>query len=388
MSFMYLVQVLMANAAVLDALSCIREDLALVKDQLSTTQAAHTGILQLVTAKLSKAMPESNALDTQEHRHQRARVAQQHRCALDKNEILDEVFSYVGIGEYIYAAGVCRKWRGRYIKLCYNKAPAAGTEKLRTCYKRTITTADRFQLALDSGLTVAELQDAPVWSRLALQIINDSLEPTAVFTIAKLHDFEWGTYMCTQAAMANNLELLQWLHKSGCPWNLQHVRNFAIQLGHIAILGWLYAVTQPWSQSMLDELLWRAGLCKNLEVAKWLRKIGAAWPNSFHHVDEDDSQGFWDSAVVKWALANGCTWGRWRCEDMLPVHWSCWTCEREQERCFHDHCDSKQACDLLRWAHENGCPCTCDAETAAAVKAALLARQQQQQQQQQLALKS
>jgi hypothetical protein len=149
----FFMQVVMANAAVLDALSSIREDLALLKAQLSTTQAAQaaqTATLQLVTAKLDcKAMSESSALDTQEHRHQRARFAQQYRCALDKDFILDEVFSYVGIGEYIYAAAVCRRWRGRYIKLCYNKVAEDSTDMLCTCYKSTIATAGRFQLALD-----------------------------------------------------------------------------------------------------------------------------------------------------------------------------------------------------------------------------------------------
>jgi hypothetical protein len=36
---------------------------------------------------------------------------------LEKDEILDGVFSFVGLGEYFFAAGLSRRWKGRYIKL-------------------------------------------------------------------------------------------------------------------------------------------------------------------------------------------------------------------------------------------------------------------------------
>jgi hypothetical protein len=87
-------------------------------------------------------------------------------------------------------AGVCRRWRGRYITLCYRatakhleeeeaaeEAEAdAGEEadegdkierdsrktllcnKLRTGLASAVTTAGRFQMALDDKLTVAQLQ--------------------------------------------------------------------------------------------------------------------------------------------------------------------------------------------------------------------------------------
>jgi hypothetical protein len=298
-------QAIIANAAVLDALSSIREDLAVMKEQLATTQAAQAA---------HTAMPESVAInDTHEHRHQRARVAQQHRSVHD-DEILDEIF---GGGEYIYAAAVCRNWRVRYMKLCYNRAAKRCTDKLRTCYKSTIITAARFQLALDSGLKVAALQNERIWWKLARQIVKCSLEPSDVFTIAKLHDFRWSDSLCADAASANKLDLLQWLHKSGCPWDLYSVREAAIERATfsdqpskgLAMLKWLYSVTdsvEPWSQDVLDEQLWEAGINDNLELAKWLREIGAAWSASFHTAAEMYEPGFWDLPLVKWALANGC----------------------------------------------------------------------------------
>jgi hypothetical protein len=81
------------------------------------------------------------------------------RSALDKDELLDTVFSYVGVGDYFFAAGVCRRWRGRYLKLCYNEAAADKAEKLRTTYSSAFMTAARLQLAFKSGLEVEELHD-------------------------------------------------------------------------------------------------------------------------------------------------------------------------------------------------------------------------------------
>jgi hypothetical protein len=206
--------------------------------------------------------------------------------------------------------------------------------------------------------------------------VNDSLEPTAVFTIAKLHDFKWGTNMCKAAASANKLELLQWLHKSGCPWNLQHMCNAVVHLDDLSILKWLYAVTKPWTQTILDELLWDAGINDNLELAQWLHEIGAAWPHSFHSLNELYDTGFWNLSLVKWAVANGCSRGVWQCQDMLPQRWPCGICEHQHTVCYRENCDSNLACVLLEWAHENGCPCTCDAETAVAVKTAIAQQQQ------------
>jgi hypothetical protein len=61
-----------------------------------------------------------------EHHTKKARFAPDDstiiKSPLDKDATLDAVFGFVGIGEYAYAAGVNRRWRGRYIKLYYNKA--------------------------------------------------------------------------------------------------------------------------------------------------------------------------------------------------------------------------------------------------------------------------
>jgi hypothetical protein len=43
-----------------------------------------------------------------------------HKPPFDKDAVLNKLFSYVGAGDYLCTGAVNRKWRGRYIKLCYN----------------------------------------------------------------------------------------------------------------------------------------------------------------------------------------------------------------------------------------------------------------------------
>jgi hypothetical protein len=105
---------------------------------------------------------------------------------LDKDELLDTVFSYVGMGDYFFAAGVCRRWRGRYIKLCYKKAAADKVDKLCTTFRSALMTAARLQLAFNSGLEVEQLHD---YEDLASDIAIYSLEPIEALTVAK-------TYTC------------------------------------------------------------------------------------------------------------------------------------------------------------------------------------------------
>jgi hypothetical protein len=101
-------------------------------------------------------VPEAN---TGEHAKKRARllVADSNSSPLDDDEILDTVFSYVGIGDYIYTGAVSRRWKGRYTKLCYNEAKEGKKDKLTTAHQSTVMTAARLQLALKSSLSVAEL---------------------------------------------------------------------------------------------------------------------------------------------------------------------------------------------------------------------------------------
>eukprot|EP00953_Heterococcus_sp_UTEX-ZZ885_P034626 17912-Heterococcus_DN1.PRE.1 len=86
------------------------------------------------------------------------------------------------------------------------------------------------------------------------------------------------------------------------------------------MLKWLQSVTEPWSQAVKDSILWDAG---------------------------------WSDALDAWALAQGCDWGKWKCLKLAAKR-------------YYDVDRREQAQELLAWAHNNGCPCTCDKAAAAA----------------------
>jgi hypothetical protein len=101
---------------------------------------------------------------------------------LDRDDVLDAVFNYVGSGDYFFAATVCSSWRRRYLKLCYSAAAirskpmivqrqrkpkyttaaaaaaAAREPKCTTFYSSVLMTTARLQLALSDSLEVAALQ--------------------------------------------------------------------------------------------------------------------------------------------------------------------------------------------------------------------------------------
>jgi hypothetical protein len=56
----------------------------------------------------------------------------------------------------------------------------------------------------------------------------------------------------------------------------------------------------------------------------------------------------WRYDAVELALKNGCSWGEWRCQDLKP-------------ELYTDDGYRADAVGLFKWAHKNGCPCTCEA---------------------------
>jgi hypothetical protein len=291
---------------------------------------------------------------------------------LDNDTILSTVFSYVGVGDYFYIAGVCRKWRGLYIGISYKAFPTDKV-KLKTTYNSAIISTNRLRLALRCGLTVTALSSNA--QRFAAQVVTQSLSPISVLTLAKLHDLQWSCDLCWYAVGYGKLKLLKWLREHGCPWKEKFVLLAAARGNSVLVLKWLSTQTSPWSVELKQQMLWHAGCYRRRATAQWLRKTQqAAWPLSFHGALDFDGAAVkpdcWSAAVVKWALASGCTWGTWSCQQLAPVSYIC-DCKagehaESDNTPTHYTCDRGQAQALFAWAHKNGCPCTCEAAAAAA----------------------
>jgi hypothetical protein len=156
-----------------------------------------------------------SASQQHEHRHQRARVSDDQIPILARNEVLDTVLSFVGVGEYCYVAGVCRNWRGRYMTSC-SQAEHTRPSRFITSVESIVRTAARLQLVLDSGLTIAELVAHTYIFTMA--ILHRSLEPVAVLSLARVYGMQWNTMHTDLAAeFPGTIELLQWLVRCGCP---------------------------------------------------------------------------------------------------------------------------------------------------------------------------
>eukprot|EP00953_Heterococcus_sp_UTEX-ZZ885_P029644 15720-Heterococcus_DN1.PRE.3 len=141
------------------------------------------------------------------------------RSPLDKDEILDEVFSYVGVGDYFFVAGVCRKWRDRYLQYCCRRAAASTwlseACKTNTTYKSAFMTAARLQLAFQCGLDLEGLHEHE-W--LSHDIASYSIEPIEALIVAKTYDMRYPDDLARAAAFNGRLQLLQWLHEHRCHW--------------------------------------------------------------------------------------------------------------------------------------------------------------------------
>eukprot|EP00953_Heterococcus_sp_UTEX-ZZ885_P008669 5174-Heterococcus_DN1.PRE.7 len=173
------------------------------------------------------------------------------------------------------------------------------------------------------------------------------------------------------AARSGKLELLQWMHKCGCRFEPDVVICAAVERDYVDVVAWLCEqFATSFAADFKQGLLWRAGWLDNLSVAQCLREHGAEWPEAFccnanlttFQPLGDHSAGCWSLQCVQWAIANGCTWGQWRCHDYNVTLYTCCCPGGDHEGLTGSKlCDRWQAAATFEWAQENGCPCTCEA---------------------------
>jgi hypothetical protein len=134
-----------------DELLAEKDNVIAAKDELLVSRAAelqrHHELLQCRT---TTAEPDISAADSRKRQHLHGSSA----SLLDRDDLLDYVFSYVGGGDHLYTGGVSRKWRGRYMQYCAQNSSSEFDVKLATRHRSVLITESRLQLALSNGLTV------------------------------------------------------------------------------------------------------------------------------------------------------------------------------------------------------------------------------------------
>jgi hypothetical protein len=299
----------------------------------------------------------------QQHRHQRARAADDDRPVLERDEVVDTVFSFVGAGDYYFVAGVCRNWRGRFMTLC-TRATQEKRHRFDTFFGNAFMSASRLQLVLDDGVTIAQLEQCKV--KLADAVAKSSAEPMKVITLARLYGMQWNESLTRQSAYHKKYELLKWLIQCGCPWKINKLVHDVLHCDELDHLTRVRAATGSWPVEKLTSLRNFAAGYDALDTVKWCHEQGAAWPKSFYDTEVPSYGDCWSLRCVQWAVASGSAWRTWQCQDLTPGNYSCESDggEHSDDTCWRA-CVRKHAVELFKWAHENGCPCTCD-ETAAA----------------------
>lgn len=137
------------------------------------------------------------------------------------------------------------------------------------------------------------------------------------------------------AAAASNLDVLDWLHAHGCPWNFTATMVAAAQSGDLRVIGWAHRHGRPADGSIpslsfgfaaiegghlavlryLQEhgllrlttksvLPWLAARAGQLEILRWLRDGGCAFDELTCY--SAAMGGHLD--VLKWLRAQGCPW--------------------------------------------------------------------------------
>jgi hypothetical protein len=132
-------------------------------------------------------------------------------------------------------------------------------------------------------------------------------------------------YICEDAALEGNLEVLKWARKNGAPWDVWTCACAAGH-GHLTVLKWARENGAPWDVQTCRH----AAKGGHLEVLKWARKHGALWDEwTCIFAAKNGHLG-----VLKWVRNNGAPW------DVL-------TCGYAAEG---GHLD------VLKWARRKGAP--------------------------------
>lgn len=284
-------------------------------------------------------------------------AAQRQYCSpespLKQNSVLQSVFSFVGKRDYTYVAGVCRLWRGRYMNF------SEGTHE--THWSAAITTPQRLMLAFQQGLSLMMCDQMCTFLET---VMTQGQEPMQNLLMCRAKGMAWHALTASAVAAFGDLSMMQQVIALGCPWKAWFVaHNVGWRPSHVAIpmLKWLHS--QPgWTLTASQRSFERAGVHGRIETIIWLRtELNAPWPQVFvsrqlRHSGLDlggpPIKGVlicWDLSAIKWAFANGCGWGDWRCQH-YDAGW------------YKNHKNgTERAKAVLTWAHEQeGCPCTCD----------------------------
>jgi hypothetical protein len=102
---------------------------------------------------------------------------------------------------------------------------------------------------------------------------------------------------CSLAARGGDLEVLKWLHNTGCPCDSATCRA-AAGGGYLEVLKWLHHQGCPWDAATC----YAAATGGHLEVLKWLHNTGCPWDSETCYA----AATFGHLEMLKWLRNQGC----------------------------------------------------------------------------------
>ena len=112
-----------------------------------------------------------------------------------------------------------------------------------------------------SLLMLARALDANGKSKKATKLLKEQIEKTMGTVGPEIFE-AW-------SATLGHLDVLQWAHESGCPWD-ETTCSGAARRGHLEVLQWARAHGCPWDH----ETLTQAASCGHMFVVEWAEAYG------------------------------------------------------------------------------------------------------------------
>eukprot|EP00611_Tribonema_gayanum_P025758 TRINITY_DN5963_c0_g1_i2.p1 TRINITY_DN5963_c0_g1~~TRINITY_DN5963_c0_g1_i2.p1 ORF type:complete len:351 (-),score=66.49 TRINITY_DN5963_c0_g1_i2:2276-3328(-) len=221
-----------------------------------------------------------------------ARDSKAAESPLDTDNTLGLILSFVGKGNWLFVAGVSRKWRAIYASGVSSAGdagaeagPAAGpaaavaspadvnaASMQRTTFASALSTVPTLQMAHACGLNMDHLNERGIYSfcRTAGEVGSKE-----VLLWAREHGMRWNACVCGGATQQDRLAILRWLRlEQDCPWEIRFVARTAAERGMVTLLEWV--MSQPDAQVLTNTYLSLAASAGgSIPVLEWLLARGA-----------------------------------------------------------------------------------------------------------------
>ena len=247
---------------------------------------------------------------------------------LHDDDVLRNVFEFLGKGHYRSVAGTCRRFRRMYRRIDTHTSAKEFVKTIagaKLFYKEEKKKTQRGRSLLFIRRTVDRRKEKLHFIYYSA-LENGSLEvvkwaaSSAIAEEVELND----RWTCAMAARSGDVRLLKWARANGYPWG-EDVCSFAASSGHVEVLQWARANGCPWDERTCQS----AAHNGRLEALQWARANGCPWNTAVCVVAA--KRGHLD--VIQWARANGCPSDTTVC---MVAAWYGYL-------------------DLARWAWVNGC---------------------------------